>query len=1685
MKKVVIIFGLFLCFVVWCGCGGINFFLDDSDSTGGGGRIGGGVGGGTWNNFLDNIYSIQPGSVSFQNGIMNINLLSDSNIPSSNISISRLVSGMPQSNDIFILAAQIKESCCSERSCSASNYLINETGSTYTIQYQGSTIMTYKDASCNACTDAARCVPEAIGGNIAFSMILAGVTEGEQFLISSNVFRPYSDDDDPTAIIQTDFINTPQFIIYANSGIPSPSRTVFGLKSLTPQFPTATNNGVTTVNVPSGTDIVLMCMDDNPLGHAPLYAQIADVMYDCCNSAVCADPLVIMEKPTLYYFNGGIICVKNAKCAACTNKDGCVPQWSSPVDINLNNIMGTIEGGRWVFYTGQWRDDEGAALTEASGIGDQFVIPPSFPYARYTASSSVFAGHKTKVEDINNDGFTDFLACSLERCYIFLGNSDVRPDYFLDTLPAGDVIEGDALHDVAFIDAGDDGCKDLVYIAQIPPAEAEWFNALLFYEDAACGNLYRHDPDKIFYRNADFGGAASSKNFGKSLATVNTPDGEFLIFGAPEEPNDDSNTGAIFSLPVSFIEGAMSGSTEVSYDYMIATGASVGCEMGLKMVSGANEGEFVAMTCKGAAAYEFSVFQYDGSSFSVIQSFEVPLLNVPDPAGGYFSLTTAPDRGELAIIVGDNGYNQAKLYLYYSSGAQYRLIKELSLGDGSEAVDSYFGKDGIAMGMLKGNGGGDTRAILIGAHKGDSDTTADERVSVFADFGAVGENDPLMMNVGTIFSPVGSHINFGEGVRLFDNNRKLAVGAPAFASIPVVSRGEIWIFDVEASEESMSQDYWTDPDGRARSCGVAGVGSCYIVRERPACNVYDVCNSVCDEIPYCCNTKWDDRCVAKAVEIREAQEEEVPECFSDMDNYSNYLAADSYDPMDDTIDGATEIVPKATVQCSDVRSSLFDQTQDIDFFRVNLNGGTTYYFDAFGSGHMGGKAVVDIYSGDDLNTALSSNRDAGTGFIGNSCIEYTPDRAGTYYVKIYGNETNVAYSLKYASGPGYCTIADIPILLFAKAFGVSEEDVGRDIYQTADEGYIASGYRSSPTIVPYITKFSKYGQVEWENTYSSVYLPRLRPISDGYIMCSTFSADFELVKLNASGDVLWAKRYGTTAQESLGACMPAADGGYLLGGSTKYYSSAGDDGMLMKVDGNGNHLWTRIYSSYYYGNYNDVINSLGVLSNGTIVAGGYTYTPSWVSYGADAWIMRLNSTGGIISQNAYGLSSQTEWVWSDTILPTSDGGFVVVVYSWYNSYKTWVMKFNSSGAIQWSKLYNANPGSISMTSDGGFLINVAVTSGAGFLKIASNGEVSFIKAYYDPDAGSATGVSINAVKQTFDGGYVGWGSTYNFGLADRDRWLLRMDADGKIGDCAVTREGVTIEPAYAANPTIKTTSVLYTSAPPITTNAVSVVTSSTTPTVHTQCPEENPSCLRVCKEDECADAENLDACVADCAETRCDMSCVDGCMYLYGGDSLNSCAYMYCGNGNTACEEKISEHLCNGDWNCTADYAGRFCTAQCADECYSYFYGNDAELLWCQTQLCNSSYNCFYLLYYNVCGGDWECLFEKRGLCDAQNLSCEQTCEAASDGASYVYDSCMDNLAYYGYEEYCSSCSCYDYWNNYCNDEFGYDEDAYKACAVDKWNTECNGASVGDVCGCWCESDQYCIDDCVAYYGPM
>lgn len=320
------------------------------------------------------------------------------------------------------------------------------------------------------------------------------------------------------------------------------------------------------------------------------------------------------------------------------------------------------------------------------------------------------------------------------------------------------------------------------------------------------------------------------------------------------------------------------------------------------------------------------------------------------------------------------------------------------------------------------------------------------------------------------------------------------------------------------------------------------------------------------------------------------------------------------------------------------------------------------------------------------------------------------------------------------------TFPQAPDTVWTKTFGGSNIDIGHCVQQTADSGYIITGYTRS------------YGTISGRNVW--------------------------LVKTDKNGNQQWNNTFGGNADDEGYSVQQTIDGGYIISGYTKSFGAGLMDVFLIKADPSGNQVWSKTFG----GVQDDEGYSVLETNDGDYVVSGVTSSSGAGS--RDMWMIKTDPSGNLIWQKTHGgMSSDGAWY----VVQTTDGGFILT--GWTLSYgpgavgNAWLVKTDSLGNQQWNKFFGGDDVdrgyAVQQTTDGGYILTGYTDSfGAGLydmllIKTDSLGNAVWTKTF--GGTGRDYGYS---VQQTSDGGFIVLGYTLSFGAGGDDFYLVKTDANG-------------------------------------------------------------------------------------------------------------------------------------------------------------------------------------------------------------------------------------------------------------------------------------------------------------------
>jgi len=305
-----------------------------------------------------------------------------------------------------------------------------------------------------------------------------------------------------------------------------------------------------------------------------------------------------------------------------------------------------------------------------------------------------------------------------------------------------------------------------------------------------------------------------------------------------------------------------------------------------------------------------------------------------------------------------------------------------------------------------------------------------------------------------------------------------------------------------------------------------------------------------------------------------------------------------------------------------------------------------------------------------------------------------------------------------------------------RTYGGFDTDQARDAIELPDGGFLVVGSTGSfgEGGDIYLLRLDQTGVREWSRTFggpgAEQGLAMARSQDDILLVGSTnsFGAgayDVLAVNINAEGEVLWQRTYGTEEWD-FGRSVAAIPGGegWTIAGNTYGRGAGNSDAWVLRLDASGDTLWTRTLG----GEFADEARSVLGAADGSCIVSGAMGTAE----GSRAFMARLRDDGTtdwLVEVE----SDSTEAIHGSTQLSNSDLVFVGYTHANAPERRMLVIRTTADGTIVWRESY---------------------------------GQIADFEAF--------------SVAERSDGGIAAVGYNEAFGLGGKDTYVLLIDAQGNF-----------------------------------------------------------------------------------------------------------------------------------------------------------------------------------------------------------------------------------------------------------------------------------------------------------------
>lgn len=367
---------------------------------------------------------------------------------------------------------------------------------------------------------------------------------------------------------------------------------------------------------------------------------------------------------------------------------------------------------------------------------------------------------------------------------------------------------------------------------------------------------------------------------------------------------------------------------------------------------------------------------------------------------------------------------------------------------------------------------------------------------------------------------------------------------------------------------------------------------------------------------------------------------------------------------------------------------------------------------------------------------------------------------------------------------------------FPKTYGTSnqEDPVGIVALNGGKDGYLIAGNSEG---IPMFIRLDINGDIIWAKTIStsgalSIDIQYVTSETDrdgkhyfilaGSVGLSTsIDKDLFVMKIDDNGNLLWSFVFRTASDEYATSVLKISDGYIVLG----YMIDQNDtDVILIKIDANGNYKWSYRYKNQSTGSnpLREIAYSIRpAINDGYIIAGSVMY-----SSGSDFLVLVVDSNGGLLNSrsikgNNYNYGKKA-FAYNNGYIY---GGFTS---SPIKSEEIALLYLNSDlSNASWSYTYGDNLYNnlidLTLLTDGVLIAGQTASSTSDYngilIKTSLTGDIIWQKSY----GGSKRDNLVMALATPFDGGFIALGRSISF-TNTYDLWVVKTDFRGDvIGDC--------------------------------------------------------------------------------------------------------------------------------------------------------------------------------------------------------------------------------------------------------------------------------------------------------------
>ena len=237
--------------------------------------------------------------------------------------------------------------------------------------------------------------------------------------------------------------------------------------------------------------------------------------------------------------------------------------------------------------------------------------------------------------------------------------------------------------------------------------------------------------------------------------------------------------------------------------------------------------------------------------------------------------------------------------------------------------------------------------------------------------------------------------------------------------------------------------------------------------------------------------------------------------------------------------------------------------------------------------------------------------------------------------------------------------------IWTMQYGGPKLEGGNDVIQTADGGIMVSGHTEDFGALDcdaFMMKLDKNGKHEWFKVYGGEeddISEGIAELPNGDFIIAGITASYgnagpsELrhswfIKTSSMGDTLWTKCYGGNGEDYAYSIAGTTAGGFLAAGYTASRGQGEKDAWLLRMQDNGDTLWTRTYAA---GGDSRFFRIIPTIDNSFILAG---FTHPAQDSNALGLVVKVDANGNELWKKTFGGDNENVELHSVAQLPNGN-----------------------------------------------------------------------------------------------------------------------------------------------------------------------------------------------------------------------------------------------------------------------------------------------------------------------------------------------------------------------------------------------------------------------------------------------